>query len=257
LYSQLDSQLYSQLRSQLNSQLRSQLYSQLNSQLDSQLDSQLNSQLRSQLNSQLRSQLITVWWLIWCGWYDYAKFVGVQFDLDELDLFTKFNSNIHFCLPFEGLFIYSDKPKIHWESNRLHNSNGMAVEYSDGWGWYCLNGIPMKKEHILAKPDEIDVKVILSEKDVDIRRELIRKVGILKLKSTGKLIDKLGDYELIDMRKPLMLDSYAPHLLMKNPSLEDTWHLEGVPPDIKTCVEANNWQATGDKTIEWSPAQLS
>jgi hypothetical protein len=50
--------------------------------------------------------------------------------------------------------------------------------------------------------------------------------------------------------------NYAPHLLMKNPSLVDTWHLEGVHPTCETIQQAINWRA-GNIKVEWSPAQLS
>ena len=262
LCSQLDSQLRSQLCSQLCSQLGSQLRSQLCSQLDSQLDSQLRSQLCSQLDSQLRSQLgsqlyTVVWWGTWACYYDFAKYTGVKFDMEKFRLFVNFTKNIHLCLPYKNIFIYSDKPvRCHWKGTRLHNETGKAVEYADGWGWYSLNGVMMKPEYVLTPAEKTTPETVLAEKNVDIRRELIRKVGVQRMLSRGQEIDHCGTYKLIDMSPVLTGIRYAPHLLMRNPSVDDTWHLEGVGPECHTVQEAINWRA-GNIEVEWSPAQLS
>jgi len=276
LYSQLRSQLYSQLRSQLGSQLGSQLDSQLGSQLYSQLDSQLgnqlgsqlysqlgsqlDSQLYSQLDSQLRNQLgshyITVWWGTWACYYEYAHYLGVKFDKTNYELFVKFVASIHSCSPYEKVFIYSNKPTIcSWKGTRLHNESGMAVEYADGWGWYALNGVVMRPEYVLTPPEKITPEMVLKEENVDQRRELLRKIGVERMVSHGKIIDKNNGYQLIDL-SPIMNLNYAPYLLMKNPSVDDTHHLEGVGVECKTVQEAINWRG-GNISIRWEPYQLS
>jgi len=266
LDSQLDSQLGSQLRSQLGSQLRSQLDSplasplrlklasqidnqlgsQLYSQLDYQLYSQLENQLRSQLRVQLRSQLdnhyIVVWWGFWACFFEFCESIGVAFDTKTLRLFTDFVRNIHTCIPLKGMFIYSDKPiACHWKGNNLHNERGKAVEYSDGWGWYVLNGVEMKEEYVMTPAEQLQPDIILKEKNVDVRRELLRKIGLERMVSYGKEIDTTGFYKLIDMSPLISNETYAPYLLMKNPSLEDTWHLEGVGQECKTIEDALHW----------------
>jgi hypothetical protein len=132
----------------------------------------------------------------------------------------------------------------------------MAVEYTDGWGWYALNGVIMKPEYVLTPAEKLQPDSVLKEPNVDIRRELIRKVGVQRMISYGKEIDAMGSYKLIDISPIFTGIRYAPYLLMKNPSLDDTWHLEGVDPECHTVQEAINWRA-GNIKVEWSPAQLS
>ena len=224
---------------QLYSQLDLQLYSQLHSQLGAQLDLQLGSQIDLQLGSQLYSQYQVLWWCIWACYYDYAKYLGIKFDLEKLGLFTNFASSVHTCIPYKNICIYSHKPiACHWKGTQLHNENGMSVEYADGWGWYSLNGIKMKPEYVLTQADKLEPDIVLKEQDVDVRRELLRKVGVLRMSSYGKEIDKWYDYKLIDMSPIFTGIRYAPYLLMKNPSLDDTWHLEGVEPECKTVEDA-------------------
>jgi hypothetical protein len=257
LYSQLGSQLRGQLGSQLGSQLYSQLYSQLDSQLGSRLRGQLGGQLGSQLYSQLDSHYIVLWWGTWVCYYDFAEYIGIRFDTKKLNLFRRFVKNIHSCLPYKNIFFYSDKPiKCHWKGRRLHNENGMAVEYADRWGWYALNGVVMKPEYVLTPAEKLRPDIILKETNVDIRRELLRKIGVQRMLSYGEEIDSMGSYKLVDMSPVFTGIRYAPHLLMKNPSVDDTWHLEGIGPECHTVQEAINWRA-GNVEVEWSPAQLS
>ena len=114
----------------------------------------------------------------------------------------------------------------------------------------------MKPEHVLTPTNELSPETVLKEKSVDIRRELLRKIGVLKMKSKGIVVDTIGDYELIDMSPVFTGINYAPHLLMRNPSLPDTFHLEGVAPQCHTIEQAINWRA-GNINIRWTPAMLS
>ena len=218
--------------------------------------SQLYSQLDSQLRNQLGSHYITVWWGTWACYYEYAHYLGVKFDKTNYELFVKFVASIHSCSPYEKVFIYSNKPTIcSWKGTRLHNESGMAVEYADGWGWYALNGVVMRPEYVLTPPEKITPEMVLKEENVDQRRELLRKIGVERMVSHGKIIDKNNGYQLIDL-SPIMNLNYAPYLLMKNPSVDDTHHLEGVGVECKTVQEAINWRG-GNISIRWEPYQLS
>jgi hypothetical protein len=252
LDSQLDSQLYSQLRSQLGSQLDSQLYSQLGSQLDSQLDSQLGSQLGSQLDSQLREVnngwYMGVWWLSWCGWYDYAKFIGVKFENASYDLFMRFNSSVNFIIPYKGIAFISHKPEeINWQDGKLHMDGGLAVKYKDGNGLYSLNGVTVD-EHLACTPEgDLDIDYFNNQKSADIRTEFVRKYGIERMLDHGKKIDsydKYGDewwsksqYELYDMESLFKGADYAPHLKMTNQTT-GVYHVEPVHPSCRTIFDA-------------------
>ena len=177
--------------------------------------------------------------------------------MEKFKLFVNFTKHTHLCLPYKNFFIYSDKPiRCHWKGTRLHNETGKAVEYADGWGWYSLNGVMMKPEHVLTPAAKMTPESVLAEKNVDMRRELIRKIGLIRLLEQGKIIEKSNGYELWDMSPILRGIRYAPHLLMKNPSVAETYHLEGVGPECRTVQEAINWRA-GNIKVEWSPAQLS
>ena len=269
LYNQLDSQLGSQLDIQLDSQLGSQLGSQLRSQLGSQLDNQLDSQLRSQLDNQLYNQLdsqpnneilksiqntwyLGVFWLIWCGWYEYGQSIGVKFDHEKYDLFMNFNSEVNFIIPYKGICFISEKPtEIHWNNGRLHKDGGLAVKYSDGYGLYMLNGVKVPDWLAINSESELTVEQFKSIENADVKAEFIRKFGIQRMLSLGKKIEdckyhknewfRKSEYELYNMGKVFDRET-AMFLKMRNLTT-GIYHFEGVHPECKTIEDALKYRA--------------
>lgn len=259
LFSPLDSKLHSQLHSQLDSKLFSPLVSQLRSPLDRQLDSKLHSPLHRQLFRQLNKinndWYLSLWWLSWCGYYDFTKMIGVDFDIDKFDLLIGFLKNIIFCVPYDGIFFMSKKPiNINWKNKLLHCENGPAIEFKDGYGLWALNGVTVTKEVVETPADKLDPKLILNEKNAEVRREIVRKIGIERIvkELKAKVINRWYDYELLELPIDGM-SIKARYLKMINPSI-GTIHIEGVPPDIETCEQALCWRVGG---LKWEPEQLT
>ena len=191
LGSQLRSQLYNQLDSQLDSQLRSQLSSQLRSQLYNQLDSQLYNQLDNQLHNLNKDWWLTTWWLVWAGWYSFGQHIGVKFDNKILKIFIDFATNVNFIVPYEGIAFVSETPKrISWNNKRLHNEKEAAVEYSDGYKLYSLNGVTIEEE-LFKKIPEMTAEEVLSIENTEQRRVVYEIMDKSKMK-------ELKDYKILD-----------------------------------------------------------
>jgi hypothetical protein len=141
-------------------------------------------------------------------------------------------------------------------ANRLHRDRGPAKVYRDGVELYFLNGVATPAKYVL--PDRLDAKVVLAEPNAEIRRELIRKVGIEALlgELKSKTFDTVGDYELLNVDLPEVPN--ARYLKMKNPSI-GVWHVEGVHPNCKTVQEAIDWRAGTvlGANEHWAPSQLT
>ena len=238
----------SQLRSQLYSQLRSQLGSQLDSQLDSQLYSQLYSQLRSQLDSQLYSQLrsinnnwwIIAWWLVWAGWYAFGKYIGVEFDNKILKIFMDFVTNVSFIIPYEGIAFVSETPKISWEEGKLHNTEGKAVEYADGYGLYSLFGVNFD-EKLFKKvtSKKVTLKTIFSIENMEQRMAGLKLVGVeklLKSKHATKLDKSDRGNTLYKIEN--IFDQTAYYLHYKCPSTGRVY-VSGIDPEIGVKGDAD------------------
>jgi hypothetical protein len=116
----------------------------------------------------------------------------------------------------------------------------------------------MPDEYVMQPAEQMDLRVILKERNVDIRRELLRKVGVSRMLKFGKEIDHQGSYKLIDMSRLFkgFEIHYAPYLLMESPSVDGAQHLEGVSPDCRTVGQAINWRAS-EVAKNWNPDLLS
>jgi hypothetical protein len=196
-----------------------------------------------------------LWWLVWCGWYEYGKSIGVKFQEKEYDLFINFNSEVNFIIPYKGVVFISEKPKkIKWSNGILHSDGSPAIEYPDGYPLWALNGVTVPKYLAETPEGKLDIEFFKKEKNADVRAEFIRKFGIERMAGMGKKIDsyknhsnewyRKSEYELIDMSPIFQSVSYAPHLRMKNLTT-GIWHLEGVAPECKTIDEAIKFRANG------------
>jgi hypothetical protein len=276
LYDQLSGQLYGQLSGQLSGQLYGQLSGQLRGQLRDQLSGQLYDQLRDQLSGQLydqlRGQLSGQEWCHfagnqWCAFevfYSFARQIGVQYSEWQnktLDMWLEHSEACHWWWPYNGMVLASDRPReIHLNSSgQLHKDEGMAVRYSDGWGVHFLNGVSIPSGLVMARAEELDPKTILTQNNVEVRRELLRKVGIERFLNVAphRVLDTRNDYALLSVElTPEIRD--ARFLKMLNPSI-GVWHVEGVAPECETVQHALNYRAglpLADKA-GWSPAVLT
>lgn len=210
---------------------------------------------RDKINSIRETILYSQWFSSSAGWFEFAEFIGVQFDKETYDVFHDYCKAVFACIPYENVCFVIDKPiEAHFEDGHLHREDGPAVLFGDGYGSYSLNGVKVSEELVMTPPEDIDVMDVLKTKNAEVRREIVRKIGVKRLckKLNSKTIDKMGDYELLVLDIPDMTTEPR-YLKMKNPSI-GTWHVEGVPPNINTCQEALTWRTHG---FAWNPKQLT
>jgi hypothetical protein len=272
LWSQLGSQLENQVRRQLRNQLRNQVENQVESQLENQVESQLENQVRRQLRNQLGSQLENYFggqqWIAWKIYYDYCYKIGVEYTKENkelLELWLEEAKSCHWWFPYDGIVLISERPTKLLVNDRgqLHCNNGPALEYSDGYSLYSLNGVQCKAKHVETPAEQYPLEDILKEQNVDLRRELIRRVGmeLMLQKLPHKVLskDSVGehDYELLSIDMPGFGEDWR-YLKMLNPSIK-VWHLEGVAPTCATVQQAINWRAANliDSKEDWVPVQLT
>ncbi len=118
------------------------------------------------------------------------------------------------------------------------------MAFADGYELYNLNGVQMPKDYVLTPSEKLDANLILSEKNVEVRRELLRKIGV------ERFIQVAGAKELDALKVPRLNTEYtllsvrmsgevpeARYLKMLNPSI-GVWHVEAVGQNCNTVLEA-------------------
>jgi hypothetical protein len=239
LRAQLRDQLHAQLRDQLDAQLDAQLGAQLDDQLDAQLDAQLRDQLDAQLDDQLRAQrYVSLWWRTWSAWYEGAKALGVEFDIEKFELFKRWTTHVPVIYTNEAIPIVSRWPmSVNWKGSYLHNEQGMAVQFRSGWGLWMLDGQPVD-EQIVMRPETQTIKQIDAEGNSSVRNIRIERFGFSRYLSEG------GGRLLKEVKrgpargKLFVLKEQSKHFLMQAEGREVSIE---VPNEIETCQQAHQY----------------
>lgn len=74
---------------------------------------------------------------------------------------------------------------------RLHNIEGLAIAWPDGWGLYSINGVRVPAR-VVEQPETITIEEIDAEQNAEIRRVMIERYGSARwLKDSGaKLVQQ-------------------------------------------------------------------
>lgn len=154
----------------------------------------------------------------------------------------KATSSLSLIYPYEGFCVVSKKPQeINLKGGVLHKDGGASVSYADGFNCYHLNGVAVPQSIAEIPGEQLDCKLLLTLDNAEVRRELVRKVGMERIidKLGGEVIDKEVErkYELIRFKALKVNGDYPVYLKMVNPSI-GCYHVEGVPSNVRTVMEA-------------------
>lgn len=180
----------------------------------------------------------------WLGFYDFMRNeLGLKEETEDVLSLMVLAENCGWWWPYENICILSERP-ISMSLNQngdLHNLNAPALEYSDGFPVYCIEGVLMPDWVVETSAEKMDIEKILALPNVEHRLLAIKKFGAHNMISqlNGKVISSKGqEYELYEID----LEGQKEKLLkMKNPS-EEKWHFEFVTPEIRTVDEALAWR---------------
>ena len=195
------------------------------------------------------------------GFYDFFRNeTDIDFSSCKIDGLMDAARHCGWFIPYEDVVIVSDRPEfIRLDGqNRLHCDGDAAVAYRDGNKLYFLHGVPVDAKWAVTPSGQISSAEVLAIENLDVRREVMVKVGVERLLGTlnHSVLDVQGDYELlaIDLTPALVGCKF---LKMVNPSI-GTYHIEGVDPSCDTVVKAINWRRYGgDSSQSWSPQVLT
>ncbi|MDE2097633.1 MAG: hypothetical protein KGL39_10330 [Patescibacteria group bacterium] len=169
------------------------------------------------------------------------EFIGVT-GMNEWRIWSE-TAKIGLYFPLDKIIIVGSRPSVILKNKSgLHADGKAALQYADGFSIYALNGIQMNPEYVLTPPEKLDCQSVLKEQNTDVRRELIRKIGIERMLSVlpNKILSRRGNYQLLSIN--LGGDATdARYLKMLNPSI-GVWHLEGVAPECDTVEKSLNWR---------------
>jgi hypothetical protein len=194
-------------------------------------------------------------WIGWKAFCTFGEMIGVKYSKEDSELLAEWMQeakNLHWWFPYEEYVLVSERPirlTVN-ESGRLHNESVMAIEYSDGWGMWYLNGVRVPEKLVTTDSEQLDISFFSTEKNADVKAEFVRKFGVERMLHLGKKIDSYenydanehpywheSQYELWDMKVLFEGLDYQPYVKMLNQTT-GIWHVEAVSPQSRNLVQA-------------------
>ena len=266
VYNEVSNQLYDQVfvdvHDDINNQVDCQVYDQVSSQFDNQLNvqvyDQVSTQIRSQVYNQIRTQKLkyfniarydVLWSAGWLSFYDYFTRIGV-INYPALNKCIAYaRSGVFYSIFRKDFAVLCNRPLYikRDEGHRLHADGGPAILWRDGWSQYFLHGVRTPAEYVLTPAEKLDPKVIFAEKNVDIQRELISKIGPERvlIETGAKNVDSWQDpntgfrYYLLEM---VIGDNIRRrYLYFQHASMPEIFYAKPVPPETKKAFHGRAW----------------
>ena len=128
---------------------------------------------------------------------------------------------------------------------RLHNETGMALAYPDGWGVWALDGVRVD-EQIVMRPETQTLAQIDSESNEEVRRLRIERFGwprYIAESNADCIHSRRNDIDGTSEALVRLKDGSV-RLLCACRSTGRVYAV-GVPREVATCEQAQNWMAGG------------
>ncbi len=188
-------QVWDQVRAQVGAQVRDQVWDQVwdqvGAQVWDQVEDQVRDHVRDQVWDQVRAQVYGSHDANWLGFYDCIGSLGYINLVAPLKPLMDLAQVCGWWAPYENLCILQHRhTEVHFDKqNLLHNANGPAILYRDGFSVYAWHGVRIPGDWIEGNPPS--VKDAITWENVEQRRAACEIVG------WDKVLDEIGA-EVID-----------------------------------------------------------
>lgn len=161
----------------------------------------------------------------------------------EWDIFQSLCQTCSWMFPLEDICVVCDRPRILSFDNqrRLHGEGSPAIQFADGFSVYAYHGVNLPEKYGKLHPDKWQAEWILSEKNAELRRVLIREIGYARISQEllATEVDTWQEYELLRINSDVDIE---PMYLIKVTCPSTGYiHVLRVPPDISSAREAIEW----------------
>ena len=217
---QVENQVWNQVSNQVLEQVRNRVRNQVGNQVVSQVENQVRNQVASQVWNQEENQVASQVWnkvrnrvrsqiwgkglnyfnfgyfadysdFGWVSFYDFFSQIGILKNKEFNQYKKLIDTGIFATIQMDKLCIVSSMPtKICRSGTKLHNPDGYAVEFADGYGQHYLYGVYFSPEDF-EKVKTMTTKEALNIKNIE------QRMAILKLFGAEKILNEMGA-KLID-----------------------------------------------------------
>jgi hypothetical protein len=149
--------------------------------------------------------------------------------------------------PYREMCIVSERPaEVHMpDGRRLHQDAGPAVRFRDDWSIWAIDGV-LVDEQVVLRPETQTLQQIRRERNAEVKRIRIERYGWKRyLDEVGATVLDRRRNDIEATRETLLRISDRERLLVcACPSTARIYALP-VPPETRTCQEAQAWLSGG------------
>ncbi len=189
------------------------------------------------------------WWCASAVFYDFCGRLGLPYALEEkriLRLWVDQCRHAHWWFECDGIVFVSERPSVLTvdAQGRLHNEQGPALDYGDGFRVCAIHGVRVEAEAVLH-PEHITLRRIETESNIEVRRVLTMLYGPARyLKDSGATLEHQDERGKL-WRKKRTEDADLVMVEVVNSTPEPDGSLRSyllrVPPGMRTASEAVAW----------------
>jgi hypothetical protein len=183
----------------------------------------------------------------WMSFYDYMDNVLGLDCVSPLRPLIELSKNCGWWSPYEDVAIIQQR---HCELNinengELHNEDGPAVLYKDGFSVWAINGKRVT-EQIVLRPETLTIEQINKESDQDLRAIMIERFGWPKyLEETNAECIDTNDNIIENSKEALYKSPFGNRLVVTCPT--GRVFALGVPEHIQNCDDAQKWLGSSEE----------
>lgn len=214
----------------------------------------------------------------WIGWYRTAQKLGVEFTAEQEERLAEMETMTigGWWWPFENGCVIMGRPDaLHMEEFRptrfrLHNAEGPALAYPDGYKLYAWHGVRVPEAVIITPREEITIQQVHGESNIEIRRVWMARMGLDRYIVESKAKQEQADDYGTLYRIPLDRDRSMCVVKVINGTPEPDgegredcikladgeWYKVywlRVPSTMRTAREAVAWTYFKDRPEEYAP----
>jgi hypothetical protein len=211
----------------------------------------INKMLNNETNKYIQTHLLGNQDSYWIAFYLFCRDIKIDFTEEQseiLDIWKDIALNCGWWYAYDTDCFCVQRPvDLHFnERGQLHNENGPAIGYRDGFKLYSVRGVAVPA-YVIEHPEKITVEKIDKEKNIEIRRIMQDRMGISKyLEESGAVLVHMDMIPVGGIDD----DTYMPRALMKDKegrqflvgtdsSTQNKVFYMQVDPNAKTCSEAH------------------
>ena len=183
----------------------------------------------------------------WLSFYAYYREVcGLHKETEPMEGLSALARSAGWCLPYSNVAFVSERHTTlrRDERSRLHAEDGPAVAYPDGWSIWAWHGVRVPQP-VIEQPDTLSVRDALQEKNVEVRRVMLTRIGAERLQAelSASVLDEDIDGQGMPRRLLRLGDIVDRRFVGYTcPSTGREYQAQPVPPEVRTCAEAVAWR---------------